>query len=402
MAIPLSANAPLLLVGFHGGIRRALASLDRPACALMPRGLERRGSEILEASREVDLHGPLIAIEEAARDMLGDRRPAAVVALAERTVVDAAHLRVVFGVPGNSPATALACADKVEMKRAMDRAGVPVAPWREVGPDTRAADLVTGLGLPLVLKPRRDSGGRGQRRLEDAAGVEAALAELVRDGAFGEGYGWLAEGWIRGVEMSVESFVHAGRPLFANPTEYMVARHASILPAPIPDDEWTELRAFATGAIAAAGVERGLTHLELFRTEAGPVFGELASRPPGGRLMTLLRRAWNFDPWEALLRLELGERVAFPEQARRTAGAWLLHPGAGHVVALRGAEEARAVPHIRRVALKVEAGDTIPERLGSGQDVGALYAEGPDRDCVANALHAAHSRIDFEMAHATP
>jgi hypothetical protein len=53
---------------------------------------------------------------------------------------------------------------------------------------------------------------------------------------------------------------------------------------------------------------------------------------------------------------------------------------------------------VRRIAIKVEAGDVIPERLGSGQDVGALYAEGPDRDRVANALRDAHSRIAFDLA----
>jgi biotin carboxylase len=393
-----SAGDPLLLVGFHGGVQAALRALGRPACALMPRGLERHASSSLEAVREVDLHGPLAALEEAAQAMLGGRRPAAVVALAERTVVVAAHLRELFALPGNSPATAMACADKVEMKRAMDRAGVPVAPWRVVEADTSAESLVEALGLPLVLKPRRDSGGRGQRRLDDLDQVASALAERVRTRAFDEGFGWLAEGWIEGVEMSIESFVQVGRPLFVNPTEYTVPRHANILPAPLPQDTWTELRAFNERALAAAGVDRGMTHLELFRTRHGPVFGELASRPPGGRLMPLLKRAWGFDAWEALLRVELGETPAFPERPRRTAGAWLLHPGPGRVVALHGVEEARALPHLRRVALKIEVGDTIAERLGSGQDVGAIYAEGPDRDCVARALHDAHDRIEVELA----
>lgn len=394
---PPPSHAPLLLVGFQRGVQRALARLGRPAYALLPRGFAREVPAGLAGACEVDLQGPVADIEGAACRLLCAEPPAAVVALAERTVWIAARLRAVFGLPGNSPATALACADKVEMKRAMDRAGVPVAPWRAVTPQTRPEELADALGLPLVLKPRRDSGGRGQRRLASRDEVAAALAGLARDDAWQEGFGWLAERWQGGVEMSIESFVQDGRVLFANPTEYLVPRHANILPAELDDATWTGLQAFNARALEAAGVARGLTHLELFRTERGPVFGELASRPPGGRLMPLLKRAWGFDAWEALLRLELGETPDFPRRPRRTAGAWLLHPGAGRLVALRGVDEARALPHVRRIALKVEAGDTIAERLGAGQDVGALYAEAPDRDGVATALHAAHALVEFDL-----
>ena len=72
--------------------------------------------------------------------------------------------------------------------------------------------------------------------------------------------------------------------------------------------------------------------------------------------------------------------------------------GAGRVADLCGVDEARALPHVRRVALKVARGGTIPEREGSGQDVGAIYAEGPDRDRVVAALRAAHEAIEFELS----
>jgi len=390
-------NAPLLLVGFQSGVLPALRALGRPAFAVLP--LERAGrrSAELDGSCSVDVHGPLAAVEAAARNMLGGRRPAAVVALVERTVLVAAQLRAAFGLAGNTPGTALACADKVAMKRAMNAAGVPVAPWCEVGPGTSAEALVAALGLPVLLKPRRDSGGRGQRRLTDSEAVAGALDALAGAGAHANRDGWLAEGWLDGVEMSIEAFVLDGRPVFWNLTEYYVPRHANILPARLAGEQRQALCDFAARALAAAGVERGLAHLELFRTARGPVFGELALRPPGGRLMKLLARAWDFDPWEALLRLELGEPVRFPSVPRRTAGAWLLHPGAGTVRAVRGLAQARALPHVRRIALKVKPGDTIPERVAAGQDVGAVYAEGPDRDSVAAALSAARALIEIEL-----
>ena len=398
----MPSPAPLLCVGFQGGVRRALRSLGRPAFALLPRGAAEPRAPELEGWREIDLHGEPEPIVAATRELLGGRSPAAVIALAERTVLVAARLRTALGLPGNDPAIALRCADKVEMKRAMDDAGVPVAAWRELTPGTRPSELVRDLGLPIVLKPRRDSGGRGQQRVDDLASLERALGALVDSGASAESYaslagGWLAEGWVEGTEMSIESFVHAGEPRLQNPTEYFVPGHANILPAELEAESWRELRAFNTRALAAAGIERGLTHLELFRTARGPVFGELAIRPPGGRLMTLLRRAWGFDPWEASLRLELGQEVQFPGAARRVAGVWVLHPGPGRVAAIDGLDEARQAPLVRRIALKVEVGDRIPERQGTGQDVGSIHVEGPDRARVAAALTRARELLRIEL-----
>jgi biotin carboxylase len=389
--------APLLCVGFQRGVLPALRALGRPALALVAGGAPRPDAPELDGVREIDLHGVREPITDVARALLDGRTPAAVVALAERTVLVAARLREAFALAGNDPGIALRCADKVEMKRAMDAAGLPVAPWREVRQDSSARELVGALGLPIVLKPRRDSGGRGQCKLLDEASLAAALARHVAGGGFEEGYGWLAEGWLDGVEMSIESFVHAGRPSFQSPTEYFVPRHANIVPAQLTGEEWRALSAFNTRALSALQVERGITHLELFLTAAGPVFGELAIRPPGGRLMTLLRRAWGFDPWEAMLRLELGEGYPFPLAPERTAGVFVLHPGSGRVTNIRGLEEARALPHVRRIALKVAQGHSITERMGTGQDIGSIHAEGPDRDAVAAALSAARERLEIGL-----
>lgn len=384
--------SPILLVGFQRGVLPALRKLGRPAVLLVR---EDRGlvlPEEIEDVRHVDLHGGRRAIEAAARDLLGGRLPAAVVALAERTVVVGAGLRGVFDLGGNGPAVALACADKLRMKETARAEGVPVTDWVEVDRGSDPAAVIEALGLPLVLKPRRDSGGRGQMVIRDARDLPAGLAALDL-----EGYGWIAEAWIEGTESSVECFVADGEVLFTNHTEYLVPRHANVVPSALAGEELARIGDFAARAAHSLGVRRGMTHMEVFRTERGLVMGELAIRPPGGRIMTLLQRAWGFDPWEALLRLELGERPEFPRAPRRTAGVYILHPGAGRVRAIRGADEAAAVPGIRKVQLKVHAGDVVAERVGSGQDIGAIHAEGPDRDGVADALMSASRRLCVEF-----
>lgn len=394
----MPSTGPLLCVGFQRGVLPALKKLGRPTYVLLPRGAARPEAAEVAGWSEIDLHDEPEPILEKARELLGGRPPAAVLALAERTVLAAARLREEFGLPGNDTTVALRCADKVEMKRALNAAGVPVAAWCEVSRQTTAKELVAALGLPLVLKPRRDSGGRGQSRFDDEAGLAKALVDLFAQTRGEASYGWLAEGWVEGVEMSVETFVHKGRVVFENPTEYFVPRHANILPAALDPSRWSEIREFGQRALRATGVERGITHMEVFSTAEGLVFGEMAIRAPGGRLMQLLKRAWGFDPWEASARLEVGEAFGFPEAPRRCAGVWILHPGSGRVASVEGLQEVRSLPGVRRVSLKIAPGDKIGERIGSGQDVGSIYAEAATRDEVAVTLTRAHELLQIQLA----
>jgi len=388
-------TAPVVLVGHRKGAIAALRRMGHSAIVLVPASTPRHvRDDVVVASRTIDVRGDPAALVAAARDAVEEAgaTPAAVVALAERTVVAAARIRAWLGLAGNGRETALACADKRRMKEVAFAAGIPTARWVEVHAGTDAERLLETLGLPLVLKPRRDSGGRGQtvvRRAEDLAPALAAIDPTSP--------GHLAESFVEGVESSVECFVSGGRVVFANTTEYFVPRHANILPSALDPAARAEVVDLTERVIEALGVERGITHTEVFRTASGPVLGEIAIRPPGGRLMALIKRAWGFDPWEALLRIELGERFEFPADPKRVAGVHILHPGVGRITAIEGVEAAEAVPNVRRVKLKVAVGDVVTERVGSGQDIGAIQAEAGTRDEVAEALTHACAALRVEL-----
>jgi biotin carboxylase len=308
----------------------------------------------------------------------GGARPDAIVALRERHVVPAARAREALGVPGLGLLAALRATDKAMMKDAARRAGVPCADFEPLMPGGSLRGVAHRLGLPLILKRREGSGGRGSLVLEDPE-----RAPWVPPN-------YLAERLVEGREMSVESVVAGGQILFTNATEYFVPRHANILPAPFDVAAALDLNAHV---IAALGITRGFTHCEILLTSRGPVFGEIAVRPPGGRIMRLLKRAYGFDPWEALLRVELGEVPTLNARAKRCAGAWVLHPGPGRVREVVGVEGARAVPGVTGVKVRVGPGDVIRPREGTGQDVGWIEADGPTRDDVARALQAANDRV---------
>lgn len=380
----------LLLVGRRQGALAAAHLLQADVFLLddsPPRG---RPRGCVRGHAQVDLKD-VEGCRAAARRLLGRTPPDAVVALVERAVVPAARLRESLGVRGPQADRARLWRDKVAMKERVRAAGLACADHRALDAGSDAASLVRQLGLPMVLKPRDASGGRGTVVAREVGEVHRAIAE-----------GWMAERYVRGAELSVESFVQSGVVLFENVTEYLVPGWANVVPAALPERVDAAVRRMNRAAIEALEVRDGLTHLEAFVADDGDepaiVFGELACRPPGGALMELMQRAYGFDPWRAHLAVELGLPVAAPGPARRSAGVWFLHPGEGRVLAVDGLDRARAVPGIRRIECNLHVGQCVSRREGVGQNTGRILADTSSRDATATALASARGLIRLELA----
>ncbi len=322
----------------------------------------------------------------AARALLEGTRPAAVVAVAEGAVAPAAEVRAFFGLPGLSREVAARCTDKQHMKAAIVAGGVPCARAETVTNGTTAAQLIEALGLPLVLKIPQSSGGRGVHIVETAADVAAQMQP-----------GLLAEALVSGVEMSIETLQVAGAVRFRNRTRYLVPRWANVVPAALAAAELEAVDEVCDRALQALGVTHGISHIELFLSEKGPLFSEIAARPPGGRIMDLIELAYGFDPWEALVRLELGEDAVLPRQPMRFAGAWFLHPGAGQVKHIRGLERAAALPGVWRARSRVGIGAQVEARVGSGQTVGDVIVTGDSHDSCVERLRRARECIEIDL-----
>lgn len=377
--------ARLLVVGLRSGAARAALELGHEVVLWAPRRPGPRLRERLSGVVTAPLAGPG---EELPAGVAAMARPDAVLATGEEAVLAAALAREHFGVPGHGVGVARRCRDKALMKSAVRAAGVQCADWvtDEDGLDARG--LLERLGLPLVVKQRAGGGSRGTRVLRHAGELPDRLPA-----------GWMAERMLRGTEMSLECLVQGGRVVWSNPTQYLVPAWANVVPAPLAAAEHGFLLELHALVVAALGIERGMTHLECFVQEDGrAVFGEIAIRPPGGHILPLVQRSYGFDPWAAVVRLELGEDPGpLPARAGLSSGVWLLHPGRGRVERIRGLDEARALPGVVQLSLRVQEGDDVDHRAGTGQEAGHIVVEGPDAGTVANRLRAAVEAFDIEL-----
>ena len=298
-------------------------------------------------------------IREQVRRSFPGQRFTHVIAGTEAGVMVASVARRLLGARPSSTVTSSRCRDKFLMKQHLSGFGIPMTRFMADTADLSAEELFAALGTPLVRKWRKSSGGRGIEYLR--------TAQEFREGSHEH---CLLERFVDAPEASIESFIGNGSIRFTSITGYEVKGHTNYVPAQLDGKMSMLLRDLNTRVIEALRIPWGMTHLEVYLTPAGPLFGEIALRPPGGYIMNALQHAWEFNPWEAFVAMELGEDFVFPQQPSAWAAAEVLHPGPGKVAAVRGKQQVLSHEGVREFRIKVKAGDQVEARSALGQDAG--------------------------------
>jgi acetyl/propionyl-CoA carboxylase alpha subunit len=155
------------------------------------------------------------ALIEAARRASADALHPGYGFLSERAELAEACRAAGLVFVGPPPEAIAAMGSKLEAKRRMARAGVPLLPSREVaaGAPARAlAALADELGLPLLVKASAGGGGKGMRAVREADALAEAVAAAGREAlsAFGDGTVYL-ERYLEGarhVEVQIFGDAH--------------------------------------------------------------------------------------------------------------------------------------------------------------------------------------------------
>lgn len=212
----------------------------------------------------------------------------------------AAALREALNVPGQSSEDARAFRDKATMKQRLERAGLRVP---KHGRATNQEEIVAHaerIGFPLIVKPIDGAGTRDTHRVDNAA----ELASVVRKVAHLPEVS--VEEYIDGEEYTYDTVCINGRPRFDSVAQYhprpLISRTQQwVSPAQIVlrDPHIPQLAdavQFGRNVLQAMGMGTGFTHMEWFRKSNGEiVFGEIAARAPGGRLVDQMNYANDFD-----------------------------------------------------------------------------------------------------------
>ncbi|AUG77884.1 hypothetical protein CFP65_3076 [Kitasatospora sp. MMS16-BH015] len=300
-----------------------------------------------------------------------------VVSFAEFTQYAAGYLAHLLGLEHFSPALALATRDKRVTKALAARAGLPVARWYSIPDVTDRPDpaaIEEAVGFPLVLKPAGGWGTLSTVKVHDREELAEILAgysteaELVSRQA-------VAEEFIDGEEFHVDAVWREGAPWIFHISRYFSPRlrawvghtpHGSVMLAEQDHHElYDQVRKLHVQLNEAIGLERGATHLEVFREhESGRlVVSEIASRVGGANVSEVVAaRGGVHGGVVALHELLDGDLtgLAFTEGAFASVGCLCLVPDrSGTITAIASREELLAHPNVVDAAVYRRAGDTV-------------------------------------------
>src|SRR5579859_5409493 len=264
----------------------------------------------------------------------------------EHLQVPLAQVREQFGIPGMDPATARNFRDKAQMKSVLRAAGVPCARYRLADSAAAAAEFAAAAGYPLVVKPPAGAGAKSTFRLDDAEDLrvwlEAAPPVLDRLA--------MMEEFLTGEEGSYDSVMIDGQIVWDSisryfPTPLEVLRNPWIqwvvlMPREIGGAEYAGIREIAPKALRALGLRTGFTHMEWFRRPDGSVaVSEVAARPPGAQITSMLCYAHDFDFYGGWARLMVDGSFTPPRRRWAAGTAFLRGQGAGYVRAVHGLDQ---------------------------------------------------------------
>ncbi|WP_218009254.1 ATP-grasp domain-containing protein [Herbidospora cretacea] len=307
----------------------------------------------------------------------------------ELGLLPAARINEALGLTGESVETVELLLDKWRMRRHLAATGVsPVA--SAVGRSAQdVRDFVKRHGLPIIVKPIRESGSLAVFRIDDQAGVDAVAdrfraldgqfdaRDLTASDSFDE---FLLEEFLDGPEISVETLSFDGRHVVVAVTEkecggpggFVEIGHSQ--PGACPP----EVVQLVSDFLDAVGLRNGPGHTEVMLTSRGPRIVESHNRVGGDRINELAEIAYGVDMESYALTAGLGvlEPLTASPEPRGGAAIRFLTPEPGRVVEITGLDAVRADPAFVDVHLDVGPGDQVPPLVWNEDKVGYVIARG--------------------------
>ena len=321
----------------------------------------------------------------------------------EELQVPIARVREFLGIEGMGTEAATNFREKSRMKNIFRANDVPCARHCLAASSVQAQAFAQSTGFPLVVKPPAGAGARDTFQVENQAMLDDYLAAASPSPANPT----LLEEFIRGDEYSFEAVTingkvawHSSTRYYPNPLEVLEnpwIQWCVLLPREVDNPQYDDIRAVNRQALNALGMGTGITHMEWFRRGDGSLaISEVAARPPGAQIMTLMSYANDVDFYYAWAELMVYNRFEIPQRKFAAGAAFLRGQGSGKVKAIHGLN--RAQDEVGGVVMEAKLPQRGQPSRGSYEGEGYVIVRHPETEVVKKALLRLVSLIRVEYA----
>lgn len=284
----------------------------------------------------------------AARALAEEHGPLAQLVTVQETLLEpVARAGEAMGLDGMSVGTVRRTLDKRSLKDTLAKAGIRVARDATITSAAEVHRFVAEVGLPIVLKPLRGSGGLATWCIRDAEQLAVALA-LLQPSADAP---VLAEDYLDGRELCIDTITIGNEPRVHSICCY---RTPILRALETPSVQWScvmprEQDGYATfiqqGLAAVRALQPGnaMTHMEGFVCDDGSLgFTDATLRPAGARIAPMLAFAYGVDPYRAWARAVVDGCFDGPWERGYAVGTiFLRDQGDGRVQEVHGLDAVR-------------------------------------------------------------
>jgi biotin carboxylase len=357
------------------------------------------------------------AIVAAARAWHAEERFDGVFTFSESAVITVAVVAEALGLPSVGFEAARRSRNKLLMRQAYQRAGVPVPRFRLVASVDDALAVAAEFGYPVVLKPTLGAASNFVFRVDDPDELRLRYADAV-DGLKrmswylmeAEGldlgpYGLLVESFLDGREYLSEALAWDDEVYLGSIVDRVTLEGETfdddvhVAPTGLTRDELDEFHRIVTLAAHAQGLRRSVMHAEVRFHQGRPYVVEIAIRPGGGGLDLVARVCADYSPIEAVMDVARGVKPKVrhyqPTGVHMMGTCLICEPG--EVEYVRVPAEVSDSEHTLMAKVTAHPGDVILRPPDGNNILGFLILTGDSADGVKRTLEEFAAKIDVKL-----
>ena len=308
-----------------------------------------------------------------------------------------------FDLPGHHPDAALNASDKALMRKAFEKAGVPIPLYKTITNLEEALSFFEELNHICVVKPTRNMGARGVSLVKSIEELTSAITLAQENNReFPE---ILIEEYIDAHELSIDALINDGivtitgiaDRIIEYPPYFVETGH--ILPSSL-DNEWLE-RAVLTfkDGIKALGLIHGAAKADLKISKNQTWVIEIAARLSGGFMSShTFPFATGIPLHEYMIKTALGENLPELTPTKNFTSierAIILPPG--KVTSISIPDNILEQEYISHFSVKAQVGDIVHCPKNNLDKQGHIIATAPTRELALRAINNTLATIKIEV-----
>lgn len=306
--------------------------------------------------------------------------------------------------------SAKALSTKYSMRQMFARLGLPSAKSTRVSSLNEALAAAESVGYPVVVKPTEGTASWGVIRADKPHDITNHYEQLARLAKTPFPLtDFLVEEYLPGNELSVETVVYQGEPVFTAITEKPTPMYGEggfaevdfLSPARYPTDVAAEIVEIVHRLIRGLRITNCVTHTELRLTPMGPRLLEVGARVGGYRIPRITQLTHGIDLEVVAYQLATGQppELGSGWNGMNAAFRCLVPSKAGKLRAITGESAVRAVANVVGLDIAMPVGSRVaPFPYWVQDNVGFIISAADSPGACLAALGVAEAALQIDIA----